>query len=511
VALALASAALSLLPIGYIVVWTVQLGAGQAMDVLGGPRTAELIRNTVGLVAASALVCVVIGTAAAWVVVRTTVPGRRVWAVLLALPLAVPAFVLSYTWVAASYEFAPTSTALFGFKGAVLVLSLSHYPFVYLPVAAAMRGLDPAQEEVARAMGAGPVKVLVRIVLPQLRTAILGGAIIIGLHMLAEFGALALLRYDTFTTVIFNRYGVGQPESALVLSVVLIALCVAMLALDWLVRRHTVRARAQRGAHREPAARSLGRATVPVLGGLTAFLAVALGVPVVSLVVWLVRGTDVGLDLGEVAATAATSLGLAGGAAVITSLLALPVAIYVIRHPGPVARLAERSTYVAHSIPGVVIALALVFFATNYAFWLYQTVPLLLLGYAVLFLPIAGASQQGALIQAPRDLEEQAAALGVAPLARLLRITVPLAARGIGAGAVLVFLDTMKELTATLLLRPTGMDTLATRLWTKTTVLDYAGAAPYAVLIIALSALPAWLISRRVLAGGAPARTALVE
>ena len=169
------------------------------MSCSRGRGSANCCVNTVGLVVVTVPLCMVLGVGAAWLVERTDVPGRAVWRPLFVAPLAVPAFVNSYAWVS-------VVPSLHGFGGGVLISTLSYFPFVYLPAAATLRRLDPAVEESARALGSGSAGVFFRVVLPQLRLAILGGGLLIGVHLLAEYGAFAMLRFDTFTTAIFEQF-----------------------------------------------------------------------------------------------------------------------------------------------------------------------------------------------------------------------------------------------------------------------------------------------------------------
>ncbi|MGH3915559.1 MAG: ABC transporter permease [Pseudonocardiaceae bacterium] len=192
-------ALLTLIPLLFVLGSTIALGWAEASRLVFRSRVAELLLNTLELLAAGMLASAVLGTAAAWLVVRTSLPGRRVWGALLAAPLAVPAFVNSYAWVS-------LTPSVEGLAGAVLITTLSYFPLVYLPVAAVLRGLDPALEETARTLGLGPWRAFGRAVLPQLRPAILGGALLVGLHLLAEFGALQMLRFPTFTTAIYDQF-----------------------------------------------------------------------------------------------------------------------------------------------------------------------------------------------------------------------------------------------------------------------------------------------------------------
>ncbi|MCN0155090.1 ABC transporter permease, partial [Salinispora arenicola] len=219
--------------------------------------------------------------------------------------------------------------------------------------------------------------------------------------------------------------------------------------------------------------------------------------PALSLARRLTDGVSRPGALAEVAVAAGNSLTVSLSGAALTMVLALPLGLLVARAPGALTTALDRLVYLAHALPGVVIGLSLIFFGITVAYPLYQTRWLLALAYATLFLPLAVGAVAGAATQSPPGLEEVARSLGRGPLTVLRTVTLPLVLPGIGAGAALVFLTGMKELPATLLLRPTGTDTLATELWTATSVGAYAAAAPYAALLVAISALPTWLLVSR--------------
>lgn len=487
---ALAVALVMLAPIGYVLVFVLAEGPSGAAALLFRPRVGELLVNTTGLVLVGCTASAVIGTGAAWLVERTTLPGRRVWTVLMAAPLAVPAFVNSYGWVS-------VTPAVEGLGGAVLITTMSYYPLVYLPVAAVLRGMDPAFEEVSRALGHGPWATFARVVLPQLRPALFGGTLLVGLHLLAEYGALAALRFATFTTAIYDQFeSTFNGAAATTLAGVLVLGCLLLLVGELrLVGRARV-ARVGAGAARRAVPHRLGRLTPPALAGMAVLAGLALGVPVASLVGWLVRGSSSTFPLGLIATSTATSVGLGLAGAALTSLLAIPVAVLSVRHPGRLGRVLERSTYVAGSLPGIVVALALVTMSVGYLPAVYQTPVLLVAAYAILFMPRSMVGLRAALAQIPPELESSARSLGASSAATLCRVTVPLAVRGLAAGGALVFLAVATELTATLLLAPVGTVTLATEFWSNSYDLAYGAAAPYALLMILISAPAAWLLSR---------------
>jgi iron(III) transport system permease protein len=466
------------------------------------------------LAAVVAVGCLVIGVGTALLVTRTNLPGRRALAVVAALPLAVPSYVAAFSWVSVADLW--SSTARFdGFWAAALVLTLYTYPYVYLPVAAALVGADRAQEEVARSLGRGPLETLVSVTLPQVRPAIAGGGLLAVFYVLSDFGAVSILRVDTFTRAIFTSFSAGFDRlGALSLSTVLLILTLGILLLEGRTRKRGARySRTGSGALRPPVAAPLGAWRWPALGAVAAVLVLALGVPAASVARWFFRGVSRPDSVAEVAAAAAGSLSVSLAGALVTLLLALPLGVLIARHPGRLARLLERGAYVAYSLPGVVVGLSLVSFGVTVARPLYQSTWLLALAYATLFLPLAVAAVAGAAAQAPPSLEEVAHSLGASPAAAFRRVTLPLTLPGVGAGAALVFLTCMKELPATLMLRPTGLDTLATELWTATAAARYAEAAPYAVLLVLLAAIPTWLLATRsgVVAAGGEGPTLLPE
>lgn len=483
---------LTLIPLGFVVVSSVDMGASELWHLLDRPRTGILLSNTVRLTAATMLTCAALGTAAAWVVERTTLPGRQVFSILFAAPLAVPAFVNSFGWLS-------LTPSVEGFRGALLIVTLSYYPFVYLPVAAMLRRLDPALEETAHALGLGRARTFFRVVLPQLRPALLGGSLLVGLHLLAEFGALQMLRFPTFTTAIYDQYQStfnGPAGSAL--AAVLVSACLLLLLVELLLRGNTRYARVGRGSARPIPGIRLGAWTVPALAAATGLVVLALGIPLGSLVHWLVDGSSTAFPVDSLVSTTLTSFGLGISAALLTTLLALPLAWLCERRRNAVSHFLERSTYFGGALPGIVVALAFITVTIRYAQPLYQSTLMLLAAYAILFVPRAMIPQRAAIAQAPPVYDSVAQSLGARAVSRFHRVTFPLIAPGVGAGAALVFLAVITELTATLLLAPIGTETLATEFWSKSSGVQYGAAAPYAAMMVIISAPTTFLLTRQI-------------
>ena len=479
--------AASLIPLGYVGWAFATTGWARAYELLARPRVGELLLNTVALVVITVPLCVVIGVGVAWLVERTDLPGRTAWRPMFVAPLAIPAFVNSYAWVG-------VAPSLHGLGGGVLISTLSYFPFVYLPAAATLRRLDPAVEESARALGSDSAAVFLRVTLPQLRLAILGGGLLIGVHLLAEFGAFAMLRFDTFTTAIFQQFQATFDGAAgSMLAGVLILLCLLLLVAEASARGHARFARIGSGAPRAATPIRLGRMTLPAQATLAMLLVFALGVPVWTILRWLWIGGAQVWVLDDIGAALGQTIGLAAAAALLTTVLAYPIAWVAVRSSGVLARAVEGANFVTSSLPGIVTALALVTVTIRVAPPLYQSVVLIVCAYVLLFMPRALVSVRAGLAQVPISLEEASRSLGASPSATFARVTLRLTAPAAAAGTSLVFVAVATELTATLLLAPTGTRTLSMRFWSLASELDYAAAAPYA-LVLVLIAVPVTVV-----------------
>lgn len=482
---------LSLLPLLYVGLKAWQAGLHEAIRLLWRPYVLRLLGNTLMLMAGVTAACVVIGVSLAWLLERSDLAGRRLWGVILCLPFAVPAFVSGFTWVSLSSGFE-------GLGGAILVMTLSKYPLVFLPVAATLRNLDTSLEESARTLGQNRTGVFFKVTLPLLWPAVLGGALLIALHMLVEFGALSILGLQTFTTAIYQQFELEfSNTNAAMLSALLLVLCLLLLWLELRVRGTARHIRTGQGAARRATPLRLGPWGVVAQLYCLLLVVVGSGVPLGMLGYWLVKGSSAAFPVAAIGEALLTSLSLALGGAALCLALALPVGLLVVRHRGRLAIWAERLPYLLHALPGLVIALTLVYFALHYVPAIYQTTGLLLLAYALLFLPLAQAPVRNALNKAAPQLEEAARTLGATPFTAFCRVTLPIIFPAMAAAFALVFLDGMKELTATLVLAPTGMTTLATEVWSHTSNMEFAAAAPYAALLILISGVPVYLLTTR--------------
>ncbi len=504
-AVALATALAVSSPLVYVVIRAAGAGPERLWSTIASPATLGLLARTVALVGGVVATAVAIALPAAWLVTRTDLPARRLWAVLGALPLVFPSYVAALALVATlgprgyvtlwieAWTPLRIGGLIYGYTGALLALALFTYPYVYLLLVAALRDLDPALEESSRGLGAGRWRTFARVVLPQLRPALYGGSLLVALYAVSDFGAVSITRFSTFTLAIYNAYRALFDRSlAAALSLVLVGLAVGLIGVEGLLVRRLPphRLRPSRAAAR----RRLGRWKWPALLGLGGLASVNLALPLGVLIFWGVRAVRLGNPLGSTWQPALASLGVSLAAALAAVALSIPLALWAVRHPSPLARAAERLSRAGFALPGIVIALSLVFFVTRYLLPLYQTLALLVAAYVIRFLPESLAATRAAVASVSTRFEEAARSLGESQLGALRRLTLPLLRPGLLAGAGLVFLTAMKELPATLILRPTGFETLATRIWSTAAEGIYSQAALPGLALVAISLLPTYLL-----------------
>ncbi len=494
------------LPLVYLVVRA--LGAGQeGLEYLLNIRTLNVVVNslllTVAVVAAAAL----IGIPFAWLTTRTNLPLRRFWLVGGLLTLVIPSYIGAMMYIAA---FGPRGLlqslleplgiteipSIYGFWGAFLAITLFTYPYVVLPVRAALLNMDPALEESARSLGLSRWKVFFRITLPQLRPALASGMLLTALYTLSDFGAVSLMKYDAFTRVIYMQYTSSfDRHRAAILSLVLVAVTVGLIVLE---RRAASKHRNYRigvGCQRQIAPTPLGKWRVPALIFCGTLVLVGVVTPVVVLGFWFINGA--GEKSVELLQPALNTISAGGVTALVVGLVALPPALLSTRTGSRFNRWLVQFAYLGNVLPGLVVALALVFFAANYLPALYQTFPMLILGYSTRFLPLSIGTTSSALTQINPRFEEIGRSMGLRPWQVMLRITAPLARGGILAGMALVFLSAMKELPTTLLLSPTGFETLPTEIWTAHAQVQMSRLGGPSMLLIAVSALSLFIMLRQ--------------
>lgn len=478
----------SILPLFYILLRSTQIGFSELVSNLLRARTLELIINSLSLTVVVCLTAMTIGTAQAWLSFRSDLAFRRLFQIVAIFPLAMPSYVLAYAWLS-------VSSGITGFFGSWLVLSISTTPYVFLAVSAAFNRHSGAGEEVARTLGRSQMSVARTITWPAIRTSVFGSGLLVALYTLSDFGAVSLMRFDTFTRAIYNAYRASfDRNSAAALALVLIALTILLIRIESRSSTlTTVKASEQYRAMQT----KLGNWQVGAHIMLFTWFVIGVVVPILSIFYWSVIGQSES-NFGEISRALANTIGYGITGGLVVAFVGLAVAILVVRYRSNFLVRVEKSILLTHALPGVVVALSFVFLVNQLAPSLYQTSALVLLAYLALFLPNAVAVLKVPISQVPTGIEEVSRTLGSSQIQTLRRAVIPAAAPGILSATAFVALTVIKELPATLILRPTGIETLATRLWSATSVGAFSAAAPYALLLVLVAGIPALFVNREI-------------
>lgn len=505
-------AAITLTPLAYILVRAV--GAEPAVwSRLWTGQIPGLLVNTVWLTNTAVVFTVLLGVLCAWLVERTDLPGREVWRWLLALPLAIPAYVAAAGWlivfrrggliehvymqVTGAPQGALPLPSLYTLPGATLVIGLCVFPYVYLPVAAALRSVNRSLEEAARMAGRSAWGAFRDVTLPLILPAITAGALLVALYVLSDFGTVALLQYRTFTVAIYKQFA-GQIDrsAASILSFVLIALTVPLLIGEsWVNERER---RVMAGSTWKPREvlrlgrwRGLAFASVALIGVLS------LGLPIVVLIGLTLQGLFFPTNVDRVWGVGGAglwryglnSIVVAASAATLATVLAFAPTYLAVRYPRRWAHVLLDVCKTPYALPGLIVGLSFVMLFNRWAPLLYGTVAALIIGFAFRLMPQSIATGEAALQAVPPALEQAGRVMGRRASQVILQITLPIAAPGVIASWVLTFITAMKELPTAILLRPPGFDTLPVRIWAAATESVYTQAAPPALLLVTLTML----------------------
>jgi iron(III) transport system permease protein len=482
-----------LIPPAYIILRSSDVGFDRAIALIFRERVWSLLGNTMTLLVLVSVLAICIGTASAFLLERYRIRGRRFFSITITLPLCIPAFVSSFSWVSLSFRFT-------GLPGSVLVMTMVSIPLAYLPVSAVLRRMDRSFEEVSFSLGRHRGFTFWHVVLPQLRSALGSGFLLIALHLLVEFGAVSILNYQTFTTAIFQEYDMSfDNATAALLSLVLVVICIVFVAGETSLRGHETVARQGKGVVRQPPLRKLPP-LVHRLAVVFFLVQLVLGVivPVVMVIYWSVIGTSLqtSFDVLELVQSIGLTMVISVAGALITVLAALPLVWCAVRYRSPLTIWIDRLPFLLHAVPGIVIALALTYFSIWLARPVYQTLVPMILAYLMLFLPMAQTALKASLQLVPPHMEDVGRSLGRSDIFVFRTLLIPAIVPGIAAAFSLVFLSMTKELTATLVLSPTTVRTMAVSVWELTLDGSYGAVGPYALALILFSGIPVYLVRK---------------
>jgi iron(III) transport system permease protein len=520
-AAAVTAAALVALPI-VTVLASLRQPAGDVWRHLWRTQLLELVANTVLLLAGVGAGTLVVGAALAWLVVQYQFPGRALFEWALILPLAVPAYVLGFVFLGLYDYSGPLQTAArtwFGDGlrlpsprsswGVILMMTLVFYPYVYLLARAAFREQGAATLEMARTLGRTRTRALFEVVLPMARPSLVAGVTLAMMEALADFGTVATFGYRTLTEAVYRVwYGMFDRAAAAQIASVLLLLALALLSLERVSRGRARFTQVERRGRGLVAERLTGWRAATASATCLAVLALAFLLPVGQLVWWSIAAARAGSVTGRLPRLVANTLTLAGAAAAVTCVLATLLAYAGRLHATPVVRLANRLAGMGYALPGSVIAVgvliclssldhALSSFLERWAggapapgLFLVGSGAGLVLAYVVRFLAVSLQTVEASLAKIPGSLDDAARALGAGAGEALARVHLPLLRVGLLTALVLAFVEIMKEMPATLLLRPLGLDTLTIEVWLRTSESMWEEAALPALTIVAAGLLP---------------------
>ena len=489
-------------PIIYVVWRSVQAGQANWLRLLD-TRIPVLMTNTLLITFTTMLTSIVLGVSLAWLVYRCDVPGRKIWRWLLVLPLMLPSYVgaVAYImvlgpvgWMRQTFGFVPVN--IYSFGGVLFVMTLFKFPYVFLAAGAAIRRMNQSYEDTARSLGMSGWQIFWKVSFPFLRPAIGAGAILTALCVLSEFGVVAIMRYNTFTSAIYYQMESLNRDGAAVLSMLLILLTLGFLWIEARGRRKQ-RYHQTGGTFRPVQTLALKKWKVAALGWVLLVLSLSVLLPIGILLYWSWQGIQMGALSGRFWGYTRNSIQVAGLAAILSMILALPVVYLKSRHPSFLSGLINKLSSTGYALPGVIVALGLIYLFNSYIPWLYNTFFMISFAYLIRFLPQSVQYSGASLNQISPRVDEAGRSLGLSPARVMARIIVPLISPGLLAGGALVFVSSIKELPATLLLRPPGYDTLAVRVWVESSEAVYHMAAPAALLITFVSIIPLRLIMKK--------------
>ena len=535
--LAFAVAALVALPLAGIVAQFTEPGTAATWRHLAAHVLPEYLANTALLCLSTGLAVAVIGGGTAWLVAMHDFPGRRWLEWALVLPLAMPAYVLAYVYTDLLQYAGPVQSGLraafgwqrgdywfpeiYGLGGAATVFAASFYVYVYLLARTAFLERAGGAAEAARSLGCGAWGAFLRVSLPLARPAIAAGTALALMETLADYGAVAYYALPTFTTGIYRAwFALGDRAAAAQLAATLLGFVLLLLTLERAARG---RARFHGGSRRRSPRRAL-HGVAAWLATLGCALPLVIGFVLPAGRLLALAHADGDAQLGPRFLTlAGNSLAISALTAALATLLALALAYGARLARGPARRAAgllNRGIALGYAVPGSVIAVGILIPVTRLdhaiaALWqsLGQPHPGLLLtgglaalvyGYLVRFLSVAVQTVDTGLSRITVSMDEAARSLGRGRGALLREVHLPLLRGSLASAALLVFVDTMKELPATLVMRPFNFDTLATQVYTLAADERLAEASTAALAIVAVGVLPLILLSRHIAQGTQP-------
>jgi iron(III) transport system permease protein len=473
-------------------------------------RLGVILPNTLKLLLSVGILTLVIGAASAWLITRHDFAGKKMWEWALILPLAVPGYVLAYAYASIMAPGGPVQEiwiklfgdassipSLYSFWGISIVLGLVNYPYVYLLTRASLLSQNLKYDEAARVLGASRWRRFLRIDIPMAYPGIAAGVALALMEVMADFGTVALLRYPTFTEAVYRQMTARfDPSGAAALAFVLVMMTFLLLNLERHFRGRRVFEQT-RGRFAPYIPKRLdGRKTLAATAVILLIVGPAFIAPV-SMLIKIGAGAALngGLD-GRLFEFTWNTVLVSSIGATLAAVLALPAAYLHARRGSFLNRIVYYISTLGYSLPGPVIAVGLLL-AFSWSAYLQGSILLLLMAYLIRFMPVSLQAEESSISGISGSMEDAARTLGAGIWKRLRMVILPLIKPGLLTGWVVVFVDCMKELPATMMLRPLAFDTLSVRVWVEASESLWEMAALPALLIVIAGLLPLIIITRR--------------
>ena len=495
------------LPVIYLFL-KITFGFNLFVDFIFNYKILKIALNSILLVFLVVFLATAIALPLAFLNVRTNLPFAKYLLSISVLPIALPSYVMATTQIelwgprgivydilSNFFEIAPLPS-FYGLSGSVIVLGLITYPYIYIGLCATFRRFDFQMIDASRTLGASVSKTFNRIIIPLVLPTIASGSLLVSLYVLSDFGAVALLRFNTFTIAIFNRmYSSIGNYGVLELCSLVIVFCFIILFIE--SRSRTNSRYFSNSTSVNLRILDLGYWKWVILP--FALLPTVLGflLPVLILLYWLISGIffetsfiNVYEDLfSEIIGSVTISL----ISSIIITFLATIVVLIIRKKIRVISFIIEKTSYIGLSLPGIVVAMSLVFFTINYLDFIYQTYIVLIFGYLISFLPAALTPVKSSVSQIDPSLEEASYSLGKGKVMTFYNVIVKLSIPGVSYGGVLVFILCIKELPLTLILSPLGFSTLATSIWSSASEAFFMDTAAASLVLILVAGIPTYI------------------
>jgi iron(III) transport system permease protein len=449
-------------------------------EILLSSKIRLLIFKSLFLAFSVAVIANFLGLVFSLLIERTNLWFKKVWNVLIIISMAMPSYVLAYSWLDSNPEIA-------SLKGAIFILTLVTTPFAYLNIRVAVKKLDVELEEVSSSLGSSSIKTFLNIVLPQLRRSLLSGMLISVLYVITDFGAVSTLRVDVFTWAIYGAFKAGfSPERAAVMSSLLFLIALTIVYVESMLRNKRKLSELNKLTIK---AQNINLGSWNAIGQilLLVYSACSLIYPIAKSITWSFEYKSK-LSFYTFVEPLRNTFMIGLCASIITTFIALCISVVATR--SIVGKTIVKIVMAIHGIPGIVTAIAFVFVGTRLVPQIYLQWYLVIIAMSVSFAYLAIGPIRNSLDASSKSLLDTSFSLGRGKLYTFFRVTLPLSFTGLKAASILVFIAVVKELPITLLLRPNEQNTIATVLWSNIGVSKYGVVAPSMLILICLSIVP---------------------